>query len=186
MNKFLAILAVLAAGLLAIFLQGSLLRAFLPDFLIPNLIVSIVVLLAFYDNSPYGAVLAFILGLEFDLYGGSPLLTGPSAGALVLVYGVLASLSQRVYVESSFAIFVMALISAMLYSVVYSILIYEFNDSAARYFSLSLSNAVVTGIITPLIFKFFSRSLRVKRSSSHGTHSSGSRQRVGNFKAKNV
>jgi rod shape-determining protein MreD len=187
MNKLVQIFAVLGLGLVAIFLQGSLLRIFLPDFLAPNLIISIVVFLAFYNNSPFGALLTFILGIELDLYGGNPSLIGPSAGALVLAFGIIASVSQRVYLESSFAIGVMAWVSSLVYTVIYSILIFEFNDAAARYFSFSISNSFVTGLLTPLIFKLINKTRRGKKVSrgahSHGTGNRSGRQRQSAHKA---
>ena len=160
-------------GLVVIFLQGSLLRNILPDFLIPNLIVSIVVFLAFYENSPYGAILAFLLGIEIDLYGGNPLLIGPSAGALVLLYGILASVSTRVYLESKFAVIIMSILSNVFYSFIFSLLIYEFNDAAVRYFSFSLSNSLVTGVITPFLFIILSKIYNLNRGPSQGAHTLG-------------
>ena len=162
MNKFLYLLSILGLGLVAIFLQGTLLRTILPDFLVPNLVLSITIFLAFYDNSPFGAVLVFLLGIEFDLYSGNPILIGPTAGSLVLIYGALSSISQRIYVESGFAVLVIATVSAVAQIIIFSILVYEFNVGAASSFPLSLLNCLVTGMITPFMFKVFSVIFGVK------------------------
>lgn len=182
MNKLLYTLIVLAAGLVAIFLQGSVLKPILPDFLVPNLILSLVVFLAFFDNSPFGALLVFLLGLEVDFYAVSPLLIGPSAGSLVLVYGVLSSLSQRIYVESGPAVFVMSGLSAILHFMLYSVLIYEFNDSATQHFSLSLANAFATGCATPFVFKVLSFILGRRGAFAAKGHSISGRSRASNVK----
>lgn len=186
MNKLVITISIFIFGLITIFLQGSLLRAVLPDFLIPNLVISLVVFIAFYENSPFGALLAFILGIEIDLYSGSPHLIGPSSGALVLVYGVTTSLSQRVYVESAFAVLIMSAISSVLYSLIYSLLVFEFNDSSVRYFSMSVSNAIVTGLVTPLVFRILNISKIIKRNAAHGGSQIYNGSKNTRYRAKNI
>ena len=160
MSKIRTSLWVLLVGLIAIFIQGSVLKSILPDFLVPNFLISIVVFLAFYENSPFGALLVFILGIQFDLYLGHPLLVGPSAGSFVAVYGLLSSLSQRLFVESGFAIFFVTLFSAILNSMVHAVLVFEFNSSAVRFLSSSLITAFITALVTPFMFRFLGTFLR--------------------------
>lgn len=145
-------LIILLLGLIAIFIQGAILKPFMSDAIIPNLILMLVVFLAFYENSPFGAFLAFLLGLEFDLYSGHPQLVGPTAGAFVAVYVTLASLSQRIFVDSAFAVIVVSVFSSILSAIIFSILVYEFNSSNVRFFSFSLVSAIITGCIAPPTF----------------------------------
>ncbi len=154
MERVKTILLLLFVGIVAIYIQGSVLMAILPDFLVPNFLLSLIVFLAFYENSPFGALLVFLLGLQFDLYAGQPLLVGPTAGAFVAVFGLLSSLSQRIFVESAFAIFLVAFASSILNTMVHCVLVYEFNNTAIRYFSMSLIAAFVTACITPVVFQF--------------------------------
>jgi rod shape-determining protein MreD len=152
MERVKKIFFVLIFGMLAVYLQGSVLRIFLPEFLVPDLMLSLVVFLAFYENSAFGAFLAFILGLQFDLYAGQQLLVGPTAGALVAVFGMLSSLSQRIFVESVFAIFIVSIVSAVMKNIIQCALLYEFNSIAIKYFSLSILGSFVTACVTPMLF----------------------------------
>lgn len=180
MSKPLYILLVLFLGLLSIFLQGTVFRIMLPDFLVPNLTLSIVAFLAFYDNTALGVFLAFFLGIEFDMYSGNPVLIGPSAGSLVLIYGLLASLSQRIYVESPVAIGLISIVCALLHTLIYSLLIFEFNEAPALYFSSIIINALVTGCFTPLIFRILTALFRVRGNLLSGGQGLGGRSRSSN------
>ena len=57
---------VLILGLIAIFIQGTVLREVGPSWVVPNLLVILVVFLGFFEASFRGATLAFLLGLELD------------------------------------------------------------------------------------------------------------------------
>ena len=93
---------ILLFGLISIALQSSVLKVMLPNSIIPNFILILVVFIAFYECSTLGAVIAFLLGFEIDIYSGQ--LLGPYAAASVAVFCVLSSLSQRIFVESPVAI----------------------------------------------------------------------------------
>ena len=58
----------------------------------------VLVYLAFYEVSTFGAALAFLLGLQLDV--SSAKLLGPWAGSFVLVYGFLGPLSQRIFIDT--------------------------------------------------------------------------------------
>ena len=88
-------------GIVCCALQGSLLHIGLPVSLVPQLVVVLVVSLAFSEVSVFGCVMTFVLGLLMDF--SSAMLVGPWAGALVVVYGVLAVLSHRLFIESGVA-----------------------------------------------------------------------------------
>lgn len=157
---------VLVLGLLAVFVQGTLLKSVLPELPVPDLLLILVVYLAFYDSSPLGAVLTFVLGLQFDLF--SEMLLGPRAGSLVIVYGVLAALSQRLFVESLFAAFVSVFLSSVVNSVVYIILLSDAKPTHAYFFYIALLEALFTALIAPFLFKGLKRILQRKPSGLSG------------------
>jgi rod shape-determining protein MreD len=154
---------VLILGLVAVFIQGTLLKSIVPETVIPDLSLILVVYLAFYDSTALGAVLSFLLGLEFDLF--SEVLIGPRAGSYVVVYGILASLSQRIFVESPFAAFVSVFMSSLLNSVVYLLLISGFKTTDPHIISVSLVEGVITAFLGPFFLRFL-KMLLYKRSQS--------------------
>ncbi len=165
---------VLLLGMVALFIQGSLLKSFAPESLVvPHILLVIVVFLAFYDLSVSGVCLAFLLGIEMDL--GTGILIGPWAAGFVAVYGMVSSISQRVFVESPTAIAIAAFSSSILGSFVFLAFLYQFRPAALDVFSFSfvmLFEAILTAVIAPIIFKLLKRLLLPR---SHG--SSGSRLR---------
>ena len=147
--------------LLAVTVQGSLLRFVLPEFAIPNLVVIMVVFLGFYEVTAFGALLVFIIGIEMDLCSG--VLLGPSAGAYSITFGVLAALSTRLFVESGFAVVLAVFGSSILSSLVYLLLVFQFSPSAGRSFSIIFLEALFTAIVAPIFFPLLKRILIPKR-----------------------
>ena len=143
---------VLILGLIAIFIQGTVLREVGPSWVVPNLLVILVVFLGFFEASFRGATLAFLLGLELDFANG--LLVGPWAGAFVVSFGILASLSQRLFVESSLAVMIAALVSSIVSNLVYFTLVYEFHPAVTVMVPFSLLEALLNGFLAPFLFVF--------------------------------
>lgn len=162
----------LVLGLLLILIQGTVLMAFLPAYLVPNMVVSLVVFLAFYENTAFGAVLAFLLGLQMDAYSGQLLLVGPTAGAYVAVFGLIASLSQRIFVDSAIAVFVVTFIAGVASTIIYTILVYEFNKQGVSLIPLAIPGAFLTACVTPFLFRIL-RFLFVRKSAGLGSRSRG-------------
>lgn len=147
--------------LLAVTVQGSLLRFVLPNFPIPNLVVILVVFFGFYEVTAFGALLVFLIGIEMDLCSG--VLLGPSAGAYSITFGILAALSTRLFVESGFAVVLAVFGSSLISSTVYLLLVYQFAPTAGRSFTIIFIEAVSTAVLAPLIFPLLKRILIPKR-----------------------
>ena len=158
LKKFLVLMAL---ALVAIFIQGSLLRFALPSFFVPNLLLVIVVFLGFYEVTPAGASIVFLLGLEADLCSG--VLLGPSAAAFAATFGILASFSSRLFVESSIAIAIGVFGAALVSNVIYLSLLYEFSDAVRHSFLAIANDALVTAIVAPFFFPLLKRLLLPRR-----------------------
>lgn len=163
-----------ALALIALLLQGTLLRLILPSLLVPNLILTIVVFLSFFDVTTFGAFLAFLVGLILDMGSGNHLL-GPWAGASVVIFGVLASLSQRIFVESSFTAIVIVASSCFFGSIVFSIMVFQFQSDHHWQLVSVLMQSVVTGALAPLILPliktvYFGRGSRITGRSVSGRY----------------
>lgn len=171
MFSFRKTLIVLFVGFLTIFLQGAFLKSIFPNHLVPNLLLDLVVFLGFYEANSFGAVLTFLLGIEFDICSGT--LLGPWAASFLVVYAVLSSVAQRVFVESSLAIFVAVFISSLASNVTYLVLLYEFKPVETNIISVSLIEALFTALMALPFFRLL-RPLLVRR--GHGT--SGRRMSV--------
>lgn len=145
-------------GLLAVYLQGTLLRAFFPAWIVPNLLVTLLVFVSFKDVSPIGAGSAFLLGLELDLYEG--VMLGPWAGAYVLVYAALASLSQRIFIESPFAAFSAVFCAVLACNSIYFSIVFLFREIPYNGMVLSLIEGALSGMIAPFVLRALRRFMR--------------------------
>ena len=159
---------VLLAGLVAILVQGAVLRSIFPSLIIPNLILIIVVYLAFYEPTPLGSVLVFLLGIEFDL--SSAKLLGPWAGAFILVFLLFSLLSQRLFVESVLAAIVVTFIACLAASGAYVLLAREFNPAGSHSITNALVEAFFTAICAPLVLRLLRKLNRRRDPSSSGRY----------------
>ena len=148
---------VLLLGLVAVFVQSTVLKAILPPVVIPSFLVILLVFLAFYETSLAGVFTAFLLGLEFDLHGG--ILLGPWAGSFVAVYCALASLSQRIFVDSGLAAFAVVLLSSFLSSFIFVVLVFEFQPVQLGVLSTALIEALLNGILAAPVLALLRRYL---------------------------
>jgi len=147
--------------LLGIWIQGSLLRVFQSTAffgtqgLVANIPLIIVIFLAFHEVSVFGAILAFSLGLELDLFSGVRI--GPWAGTLVMVYGFIACFAQRIYVESGFAAMFAVFFASLLASCIYLIYVFEITGLGGLLVSRILGEALFSALIAPLVFRLLRR-----------------------------
>lgn len=160
-------ITVFCFGLIAVLVQGAILRPFLPSFLVPNLALIAIVYLGLREVHVVGALLAFLLGIQFDLFSAT--LLGPWAGAFMVVFALLASLSQRMFIESSVTIVVASLISSLIANGVYVTLLYQFRPVEPALVSVSFAEALVTALISPVVFKFFCYFCETKATSSRSS-----------------
>lgn len=168
------ILYPLALALCGLFLQGSLLRFVLPDLLAPNLVLILVVFLGFFEVSPLGAILVFLIGLISDLCSGVAL--GPLAGSYSIVFGILATLSTRLFVESKAAVAMAVFLSSLLNGLVFFTLSYHFSLTGGLPIWSLLVEALITALLAPLTFMVLKRILLPRR--ERPATRLGSRQRL--------
>lgn len=147
----------LAFGLIFVFLQGTLLKAFWPGMIVPGLSLVLVVFLAFYETSILGAVLAFLLGLELDLFSGVAL--GPWAGAYVLIFGLLSMFSSRIFIESPAAIAFTVLVSSLVSNIVFMLIIAQVDHSVLVVSWALFVEALLTALFCVPLFAIFRRTL---------------------------
>ena len=164
----------LALALLGLLIQGALLRFILPDFTIPNLVLVLVVFLGFFEASPLGAVLAFVIGLGADLCSGVAI--GPTAGAYSAVFGVIVALSARLFVDSALAIGISVFLSSIVGNLVFLLLGYHFSLTVGSGASAIVWEAILSAGIAPVLFPFLKRVLLSGR--DRPTSRLGSRQRL--------
>ncbi len=155
MKRAQKIILVVILGVLSIFLQGTFLRSLLPSPYVPNIVIVIVVFLAFHEVSYLGVVLAFILGLLLDL--SSATLLGPWAGAFTALFAILGSLSRRVFVESYEACFILMIPVALGTNFAFLSLAYRFQPGLIGNFIPLIINSLCTAVVGPLVYFFLSR-----------------------------
>lgn len=140
---------------------------------VPNFTLMIVVYLGFYEATPLGALLSFILGLELDLSSG--ILIGPWAGVFTLIFGSLAVLSQRIFIDSALSASVAIFVANMIGSGLYLIVTYSSGSSNARTFWEIVIEAVATAVVAPILFSLLNKKIIKKLNSRSSLKSRGSR-----------
>lgn len=156
-----SVIAFFVLCLILLLLQSTALGLLLPASLIPNLLLCLCLYLALFEGGAIGLLGSFIAGLFLDL--ASATLLGPWAGAFVIIYCVLSVLSDRIFVESRFAIGVIAMGSSVAVELLFFLLSIL---SAETFFSSWLGivgRAVATGIVASLMFSVFSFALPIRR-----------------------
>ena len=97
-----------------------------------------------------GVFVVFLLGLELDLCSAH--LLGPWAGAFVVTFGLIAAMSQHVFVESPLAVALVVGASTIVSTLVYAGLVYEFKPAGAISFWGLFGEALITAVIGPILF----------------------------------
>ena len=144
--------------LLCVIAQGLLRHLGLPVWMIPQTVVVCVVFLAFYDRSGPGAVTAFVVGLLLDL--SSATLLGPWAGACVMVFAVLAFLSQRLFVESIMVGMLVTALSAVAVGCAYILLALKYQAIAGADMLILGGQAFASAISSPVLIGIMRRLYR--------------------------
>ena len=83
---------------------------------------------------------------------------------MVLIFGIVAALSQRIFVDSGFAIFVAVFLMSIVGDLIYLLLSGSLPDSISAFLSEILGGAVVTGFVAIPIFKLLRRLLFPRQS----------------------
>ena len=161
---------ILLLGALALVVQGTILKSIFPELVTPVFVISLVVFLGFYEASALGAVLAFVLGLQLDMFTG--ILLGPWAAAFVVTFFVLASLSQRLFVDSALAAFVVVCAACMLSSTIYILLFFKLEAISWLVVWRLLIEAFVSALFAPFLLRLVRRLLLKRERSSSNRFSS--------------
>jgi rod shape-determining protein MreD len=168
---FITGLLVIIGGLIATALQGVLLHLGIPPYLLPQLLVLLIVFLSFTEMSVFGSFLAFSLGLILDF--SSTILIGPWAGAMVAAYGILALLSQRLFIDSPVVAIVTTFTAVVFVNLLYMALAYEYRPAEWAYVAQALGEAFVTALMAPLVFGFLKRRFKRRSAGSYGRSMAG-------------
>jgi rod shape-determining protein MreD len=147
-------------GFVALCSQGVLRHIGVPDMLVPQLIVLLVIHLSFAEVTTFGCIMAFLLGLLVDV--SSAVLLGPWAGSLVVLFGSLALLSQRLFIESGVAAACITFFSVVATNILFSLLGAEYPVVTWEYPQKVLGQALVTAMVAPVVLSALARRARRK------------------------
>lgn len=134
---------------LAVFIQASILRVWIPQSFLPALAVIIVVYLGFHEVSLLGVWLAFLVGLIFDSSSGMTL--GPWATACVALYGVLGAISRRVFLDSVISGMIISGVSALFSLSVYVLVVSQFHPALGFSLAAIAGGSIATAISAPFV-----------------------------------
>ena len=160
-------LTIIAFALFCVFLQATIFGTFLPRWMIPNLCLVIVIFLAVFEVNAMGALLAFLVGILFDLSSGQ--LLGPWSGALVCVYGIISQGGRKLFLDSWITIAGVTFVASIIAQAVYLFLLSQFKFSFGDLISATMhGSAFITALLAPPFFMLL-------RGSVHKKNSNGSR-----------
>lgn len=140
---------ILLTGFVALLLQSGLVQLGLPEFILPQLMLLVVIGAAFSGSSVPGVVAAFLLGLLLDL--SSAVLVGPWAGAFVTVYAGLALISQRLFIESGLVAAVVAFVASIAAGTFFALLSPQSDLAMWRHIAQIMGQAAVTAVLAPWV-----------------------------------
>lgn len=152
---------ILLIALLGTWIQASVLRLSALDSLfghqgvVANIPIIMVIFLAFYEPTAFGAILAFLIGLELDLFSG--VRVGPWAGTFVLIFGLIACFAQRIFVESGFAAVVAVFFASLLGSAVYLLFMLEGGEFHGFLATRIVGEALLSALLAPFVFRLMRR-----------------------------
>jgi len=139
-------------GLLGFLISEGVFQPVLPFRTAPNFSIILLVYLAFYEQNVFGALCAFLLGLQLDFCTG--LLLGPWAGAFVLVFSCVAYLTQRFFMQSVFTLMGTVLVSTIVTHIAYSFSILWYLPVAKMSWMKVSLEALTTMLVAPLTMYF--------------------------------
>lgn len=140
---------IFALGILAVFIQGTLLKSLSPLMVVPNLVLVLVIILSFFENSLLGVFLSFALGLMLDSFSG--VMLGPWAAAFVAIFWILSSLSNRMFVESPLSLVIGTFVSSLLANSIYFFMVFGFRPDLVTGITISFVEAILTAIMAPVV-----------------------------------
>jgi len=147
-------LAVTIAAALALLLQTTVLPAFLPRVLIPNLVLALVVWLGLRRRGAAPVAGAFLLGYSLDAFSGT--LFGVHALALTLTYAAVSAVAQTVWTEGGLPVAVVAFGAGLVYAAIVGVvgMIAQTGPPIATVVRTSFFETAITAMLTPSVFRF--------------------------------
>lgn len=132
----------------------------------PNLLIILVVFLAFHEFTVLGAFLAFLLGLEYDL-GTSTGVLGPWAASFIAVFVLIGVLSQRIFSESAFSVAIASALGAGLSALAYHLVHFKVSTQLPSSPKTILLEALFTALLAPFLFSRVKGMMGLRRRSRH-------------------
>ena len=148
-------------SLLGLSLQGGLVALGLPVALVPDFVLLFVLFVSFYKSTSYGAFLAFLCGIIVDI--SSAQLIGPWAGSYVLCFGLVALLSDRIFIESGFSLGVIAISLSLFSQLIFLLISVDPINQLWTEWSIFVGKAFATAFVAPLFFPLIERVLSFSR-----------------------
>lgn len=130
-------------------IQAAILEPLLPSFPNLNIVLPLVIAIATIQPTPIGALGAFLAGLLSDI--GIGLVLGPQAGAAVVVWLLIALVSNRVFVESKITLIILALVASTTFSLARLAFTLQFLPSATQSMGSIIGEATFTAVVTILV-----------------------------------
>ncbi len=137
----------------ALFIQVTVLPAYLADPFQPNLLVLVVVYLGFREGGWRGGCLAFLLGLVEDCFSGIYL--GLSAFSVLAVYLTMRKVSDRLYTDNVFLTVIAAFLATLTNGILHLLLLLLFSAAEGIYKTLLpglLPQALINALAASVIF----------------------------------
>jgi|GEM_PF-1440065 len=157
MNHIRLVLTAICMSVIALVIESVLLPIGLPVELVPEIVLIFVMYLSFFQTNAFGAFLAFLCGLLVDMSSGH--LLGPWAGAYVLAFGLVAIISDRVFVESRTSLSVIAGVLTLLTHIAYLLISMDPFSHILDASVLLIGKAITTAFVAPLFFPLIRRML---------------------------
>ena len=157
MNIIKKFLLIIILALVILFLQGGILKPLLPNILMPNLFLIIVIYLSFYETNVLGLIFSFVLGLLYDI--STSTLLGPYAASFVTIYSFFAIFSGRIFIDTTISLIIITAISSIICDIIYMILIFTFlpdkNNISFEILFGSISTAIISPIMIYILKKYY-------------------------------
>ena len=157
MNIIKKFLLIIILALVILFLQGGILKPLLPNILMPNLFLIIVIYLSFYETNVLGLIFSFVLGLLYDI--STSTLLGPYAASFVTIYTRFAIFSGRIFIDTTISLIIITAISSIICDIIYMILIFTFlpdkNNISFEILLGSISTAIISPIMIYILKKYY-------------------------------
>lgn len=133
---------------------------------VPNLLIILVVLLAFHELTVLGAVLTFFLGVQYDIAAGTGVI-GPWAGAFVAVFFLTGVLSQRIFSESGLSVIFATALATGLSAVIYHLINFKVSTHLPSSSKTILLEALLTAIVGPFLLRILKGPIGVRKRPRH-------------------